>query len=116
MAMTYGQDPATLLGIDPIADAWQAWQVRRAVYQWGTWFEHRRDETREVPAPRRSKSMMRVPKYDERDLRQMLGITAGTDAAFAAPDAASDKDAADLLATIARGGMDWAAWTSGAGE
>lgn len=54
-----------------------AWQIRRAVYSWGAWFDARRNETVERPVPERKKPTMRVPKYSEAQLRAMLGLTEG---------------------------------------
>jgi hypothetical protein len=73
-ATAYGQDPPAFLGIDSRRDPWLAWQVRRAVYTWGAWFDARRQETVERPVPRDHKATMRVPKWSEAQLRQMLGI------------------------------------------
>lgn len=64
-----------LLGIDPRREPWVAWQVRRAVFTWGSWFDARRQETVERPIPQNQKPTMRVPKYSEGQLRAMLGLT-----------------------------------------
>jgi hypothetical protein len=60
--------------VDPIANSWLASQLLNAVYEFGTWFQARRDETVKVPAPKNDKPMMHKPKYSEDELRHMLGI------------------------------------------
>ena len=77
MAIDYGQDPATLAGIDPRADSWLAWQLRRAVWAFGSWFDRQREATVEKPAPRTQKPTIRVPRYSEGQLRAMLGLEDG---------------------------------------
>jgi hypothetical protein len=69
--------------VDSKRDPWLAWQVRRAAYVWGTWFDARRNETVERPVPEKRKPTMRVPKYSEGQLRAMLGLaTASADTEF----------------------------------
>lgn len=86
-----------LLGLDPQADAWLAWQLRRAVFAFGDWFDRQREATVERPAPKHQKPMIRVPKYDEAQLRAMLGID-GADGTGWAGDGPDPLDVeADLL-------------------
>jgi hypothetical protein len=39
MAKEYGIHPALLLGVDPIADSWLAYQIARATFKWGSYVD-----------------------------------------------------------------------------
>ena len=104
-ATDYGQDPAVLLGIDPLRDSWVAYQVRRAVHRWGTWFQAQREATREVPVPKTKETpKMRVPRYSNEQLLQMLGIGEQP------MDAATRKEVDDLAEQLLAGTVDWSEW------
>ena len=114
IASRYGQDPASLLGLDTRAEPWLAWQVRRAVYAFGTWFEAQREATVERPAPKHRPATERVPRYSEEQLRAMLGLgpdgeaESGLGDAYGAATEDLDALASAFLAGVALGpdGMD----------
>lgn len=104
-AVDYGQDPAVLLGIDPIAESWFAYQVRSAVHRWGTWFQAQREATRMVPVPKSKREpMMPVPKYSNEQLAQMLGV----DGPSTTPEQQQEID--DLAEQLLNGTVDWSQW------
>lgn len=99
-----------MLGIDTRADPWLAFQVRSAVYAFGTWFEARCKETREEPMPETKRKPTRtVPKYGEGQLRGFLGLGAddATALALARPDPEMERKAAALQAAYQRGDAGW---------
>jgi hypothetical protein len=99
------------LGINPQTDSWFAWQVRSAVFRFGTWFEARQQETKEVDMPEhRGKPKRLVPKYSESDLAAMLGLTGADGGAreLTTPDTDKDRQAAELMAALHSGQpIDW---------
>jgi hypothetical protein len=98
-----------MLGIDTRADPWLAYQVRSAVYAFGTWFEARCKETREEPMPETKRKPTRtVPKYSETQLRAFLGLDgAGEFANVLASSPDLDRKAAELQAAYQRGDAGW---------
>lgn len=104
-AVDYGQDPAVLLGIDPLNDSWFAWQVRNAVHDFGSWFQAKRESTKEVPVPKgKREQKMRVPRYTDEQLAQMLGLGERP------MDAAAQKEIDDLAEQLIAGTVDWSEW------
>jgi hypothetical protein len=111
-AKEYGLDPAVMLGVDPLVDQWLAWQIRRAVFTWGKWFESQQNEMMwgkaEDPP---TKGYVRIPRYSPAELDAMLGIKPHTtDARFGAPDVDADREADELLSALRTGGADWLRW------
>lgn len=83
------------------------WQVRRAVFAFGSWFEAQREATDERPAPKHRPATIRVPRFSEAQLRAMLGLDAdGPDGAdgMATPPDDLDEIAAAFLAGVELGG------------
>ena len=81
------------------------------MFRFGTWFEARQQETKEVDMPeQRGKPKRLVPKYSQGDLAAMLGLT-GADASareLVTADAVKDEQAAALMAALHSGQpIDW---------
>lgn len=100
-----------MLGINPLTDSWFAWQVRSAVFRFGTWFEARQQETKEVDMPEtRGKPKRLVPKYSESQLAAMLGLASADGVDLTTADPEQDRQAAELLAALHSGKpVDWTA-------
>lgn len=97
--------------MDTRAEPWLAWQVRRAVYAFGTWFEAQREATVERPAPKHRPAVERVPRYSEEQLRAMLGLgpdgeESGLGDAYGGATEDMDALSAAFLAGVALDGMD----------
>jgi hypothetical protein len=96
--------------LDPRAEAWLCWQVRRAVFAWGTWFEAQREATVEKPAPRAHRATVRVPKFGEDQLRAMLGLDRD---GLPGPNGAAPEDDLDRIAAAFLAGAGPEPWPDG---
>jgi hypothetical protein len=97
-----------MLGVNPLIEPWTAWQLRSAVYTFGSWFDMQRSATKEAPMPdTKRKPTMTVPKYSTDELRAMLGIGPSADASFLVKDVDADRKAAELNAAFNSGDIDW---------